>query len=182
MSNLDNIINKIIEDAKQEAKQLVEQAELDMKAERDRSNEAAGREAEAIVDKARSEESFIRDRVKTGIERENRDRVLQAKEKLIDRCFDLAKQRLKGMSDEDYRSLIDSYFSANPITEGLVLEIPEDRDYPQQPGLRIEKNAKLASGFRIQTDDIRINNDFEQMVDVLRESLEPRIAKMISER
>ncbi len=182
MSNLDNIINKIIQDAEVEAKQILDGANEESAMRVKEAVESAKQTGASLINRAKSEESLIEDRVRTGIERESRDLVLQAKQNVINRAFELAKKELRELPDAEYARVLDEFLASNEISKSSVIEIPEDRTYQPKSKLKVEKNPLLRSGFRLQTEDVRISNDFEQIVDVIRESLEPTIGKMIAER
>ncbi len=182
MSNLDNIINKIIQDAELEARQIVDDARKESEEKVQESIDSAKQEAANVISRARSEESLIEDRVRTGIERESRDLVLQAKQNVIDRAFELAKRELRDLPDAEYHKVLENFLASANFSESDVIEIPADRSFQAGGKIKVEKSPHLRSGFRLQTEDVRISNDFEQIVDVIRESLEPTIGKMITER
>lgn len=182
MSNMDNILKTIIDKAEKEAAEIKAQAQNQADQEYERALESAEKEAQTLVQRAENERELIADTVKSGLERESRDKVLQAREDVVDEVFQTAKSRLKNLSDEEYSQIIDRYLANHDLDQDLVIVIPENRNYESKQGYQVEKSKTLESGFRIESEEIRISYDFAQIVEVLRESLEPEIGKMISER
>ncbi len=183
MSNLENITKKILDDASLEAEQILSKAKAQGQELIDGSCHAAQRDAEKTVEKARLESALIEDRVRTGAQREARDRVLAAKQSVADRAFVLAKEALKNLPQERYAAVIDRYFAENPVTQKLILELPEGRTYqPASDQVQVVHSGELKSGFRLIRGGVRTNYDFETLVDYVRDSLEAEVVHIVSER
>lgn len=181
MTNLDNIVKNILEDAKIEADRIVEDAEK--KALQAREDKIASIEAdnEKAMKGRESLEARIRDRVRSGAERDIRNRILEAKQATIKRVFDLAKNELASMSDEEYKKLLDNFLDKKDLSDECRLEIPKNRSYKSNK-VKIEKNADLKSGFRLVDGGIRENFDFSDIVDLLRTNMETVVLDLIKER
>lgn len=180
MSNLDNITNKILEDARAQAQRLIADAERQGLRRIEEQTSNARQEAEEMIEKAKEESALIKDRIQTGAEREARDLVLSAKQEVIEKVFARAKKRLAEMSDEDYRKAITRVLRTHKV-EGMVLQLPKGRSYEAE-GVTVETDPTLESGFRLVTGGIRANYDYAALVDYLRESLEAEVLGIVTER
>ena len=181
MSNLDNIINSIIEDANQEANRIIEDARS--KAEAAKNETLARLEEEAKTFEARKPvlAAQIRDRIQTGAEREARNLVLSAKQSAVDRVFAQAKEELSKMGGVQYKEVLDHFLKKMPKDQDIVVEIPQKRNY-ESKDFPVKKVDDLRSGFRINRAGIRENFDFDQVVDSLRNSLDTEVIQLLSER
>ena len=97
MSNLDNIINKILQDAQDEAKKIIEEVESEIAVLVGDSENKAQLEADKIVEKSRLESMQLKDRIISNSNLIARDMVLVAKQEVISMVFDRAKEKLKNL-------------------------------------------------------------------------------------
>ncbi|WP_304263365.1 V-type ATP synthase subunit E [Kallipyga massiliensis] len=181
MSNLNNIINSIIEDANQEANRIIEDARTKAQAEKQECMDRLAREDQAFDARKSVLEAQIRDRVQTGAEREARNLVLTAKQEAVDRAFNLAKEELTKMGGVQYKKVLDRFLKKVTKSPDLVVEIPKNRNY-ESSEFTVIKVDDLRSGFRINRGGIRENFDFDQVVDGLRSSLDTEVVQLIAER
>ena len=181
MSNLDNIVNSIIEDANQEAKRIIEEAQNKAQTDKKESLDRLDREERAFEGRKSVLEAQIRDRVQTGAEREARNLVLSAKQEAVDRAFNLAKEELTKMGGVQYKKVLDRFLQNVPKSPDLIVEIPRNRNYESED-FTVKKVDDLRSGFRINRGGIRENFDFDQVVDSLRSSLDTEVVQLIAER
>lgn len=181
MANLDNIVKNILEDAKVEAKRIVDEAEEKALKIRQEKLEEIKADQEKALKNRDSLEAQIRDRVRTGAERDMRNRILKAKQDTIKRVFDLAKDQLASMSDEEYKKLLDAFLEKKDIAEDSILEIPKGRNYKSEK-VKVKKTDDLKSGFRLLRGGVRENFDFQELADTLRTSMETVVLDLIRER
>lgn len=179
MSNLDNIIDKIKKDASKEAEQFLQHAQENERLTLEAAEERAKERIEAYEARATENSKLVRERVLSGSTQTARDEVLMEKQSLIDRVAQLSKQALVDMPDEQFVGLVKSYLDKHPMHEGSELILPENR---KAVGQKLSKgtvtyNEKLASGFQILQDGIKLNFDFEEIVETLKEEKAPEIVK-----
>ncbi len=181
MSNLDQIVSHIIEDANQEANRLMEEARLRGEEKNRALLAAVEAEAAKFDHRKEAEAARIQDRVRTGAEREARNRILTAKQAVMDRTFALAQDQLRKMSGVEFKKILDRHLAKLPVEADAILEIPQNRNY-EAKGWTVRKVSNLSSGFRIIRGGVRENYDFDELVETLRHSLDSEIIHLISER
>lgn len=181
MSNLDQIKQKILQDAQQEAGRILEGAKSQADEKLENARKEAREQAEALLGRAQKEGPNIRDRVISGKDREARSLVLEAKQNLVDRVFHLAKEQMATMKEEDYEKILDAFLLNHRYDRDTVLEIPENRSYRTNK-VEVKPSSEIQSGFRVVKDGIRENYEFSEIANYLRESLEADIIRQITER
>lgn len=182
MSNLDNIIDKIESTAKETASEILNKAEIENKTKLDEEIIETEKIAKEIIRRAEEDSLQIKDTVTASVNREARDIVLTAKQDVVDKVFDLAKERLVNISDSDFKNVLVNFLEKYEIPDGAIVEVPKNRNISDIGGVSIVEVEGLRSGFRILKDGISDNYDFEKLVDYFREDLEEKVIDMISER
>ena len=101
-SNIDNIIDKIKLDSDKEAEKILGEARREAKLILSNRNLQAEEKAREIEKKAHFEAEEIGIKQKESTNLKARDRVLSAKNKLVDKIFDLAHKELLNLSNEEF--------------------------------------------------------------------------------
>ncbi|HEY8362916.1 MAG TPA: V-type ATP synthase subunit E [Tissierellaceae bacterium] len=180
MSNLENIVQRIIDDAKVKADNMIKEA-----------NEAkeqmvASKEQEAmeykkkIVERAKREADLTKERIISSAELKVRNEKLFAKQKVLDKVFNLAKERLKSLDDERYMSFLKSVIKGLNLTGTEILVVPahmKDKVKKYGIALRVSDDETVESGFLIKDKGAILNYTFDSLVEHYREQMETEIAQ-----
>lgn len=180
MSNLENIVNKIVDDAKAEADRIKEEA---MRANEDitssKINEANERR-KRIIERAKADAVMIKDRIISNAELKVRDEKLKAKQEILDRVFALAKERLKDLDENDYLGFLNNSLNNLDLKGDEVLIVPDkvkSKVKDQGLSVAVSDNETVESGFVLKDKDIIMNFSFDALVNYAREELESEIAQ-----
>jgi len=92
MSNLDNLVQKILDDAKERANAIIEDANKVKEEVIDAKVREANEKKEKIIERATAEAELLKERVISSAELKVRNEKLKAKQTVIDRVFNLAKK------------------------------------------------------------------------------------------
>ncbi|MBU3108374.1 V-type ATP synthase subunit E [Clostridium gasigenes] len=197
MSSLNNIISKILKDAKDKNENIVSTAN----AEKDiiiskKINSAKEIESE-MAKKSQIEAKSRKERILSAAKLKVRDNKLGAKQGIIEDIFKTSIDKLCSSSKEDFKNfilnsvlsikvdgdetLIVNEASINIIDEAFIKELNE-----ALKAKGINGDIKLSSqtrefngGFILQKNGIEINNTYEALVDSLREELEAEVAGVL---
>lgn len=197
MSSLNNIISKILKDAKDKNENIVSTAN----AEKDiiiskKINSAKEIESE-MAKKSQIEAKSRKERILSAAKLKVRDNKLGAKQGIIEDIFKTSIDKLCSSSKEDFKNfilnsvlsikvdgdetLIVNEASMNIIDEAFIKELNESLK-----AKGINGDIKLSSqtrefngGFILQKNGIEINNTYEALVDSLREELESEVAGVL---
>jgi len=190
VATIDEINNKIIQDAEAEAKERLEKATERAGKIIEMARQEAVRIKKEIMEKSEKEaaEYIRRAKVLAGIE--VRKEKLELRQKLLQEALQKTLEKLASMPEEDYCSMI----------AGAVMKLREDEEYEillaendrlrigskleeilaktaEETGKRInvrisDSNANISGGFIIRTEDIELNYSFENIMSAEKEELE----------
>lgn len=181
MANLDNITASILQDARDEADRILQESQDKADQKRETRLDALKKEHDQLLDKRDLIKGQIEEEIQTGAQNEARNMLLAAKQKVIDRVFNLAKQDLADMDDESYKDFLDHFLTQTKPGPDVVLEIPSKRNF-QSKAVQVKKSDRVQSGFILVKGGVRVNYDFDTVVDSLRERMDTEILETIQER
>ncbi|MDO5688943.1 MAG: V-type ATP synthase subunit E [Tissierellia bacterium] len=182
MSNLENITQKILEDAKNKVKEI----ELNAKTEAENliqsREEEANRVKETILKRAEAEAAQAKEKIISGATLKARDLQLMAKQTVMDRVFDLAKEALKSLGEGEYAGFAEKVIAGLKL-KGNELIIPQEGRAEalkaRFPKLNISSTDTVDSGFAILDGKTLLNYNFNDLVDFNRLELEGEIAERL---
>ena len=179
MSNLENLVQKILDDAKKEADLIIEEANKNKEEIVSSKIKEANEKKERILEKASREAEMIKDRIISNAELSSRDEKLNSKKVIIEKVFSLAKDNLKSLNEDDFIKFLKRNIETMELDGSEVLIVPEYmKEKVKSLGLSINVSEveTVESGFLIKNNNVIMNYSFESLVDFLREELEGEIA------
>ena len=181
MSNLDNIIDEILQDAENESKKIVEDARKEVADLVGKTESEAQKKADKIVEKAKVEGAQSKDRIISNSSLTARDMVLVAKQEMINKVFDLTKEKLKTLNHEVYLSFVEKSLKTLEIKEDSEIILTESEKKlagEELFGIKVA-NETVESGFSLKNGKIILNNEFSSLVDLIKEDLEQEVAEKL---
>ncbi|MDO8886286.1 V-type ATP synthase subunit E family protein [Candidatus Oleimmundimicrobium sp.] len=194
---LEDIINRIINDAKKNAADIESEArakaysimdEVKAKAKSAKANALA-----EAKDEAKKEEK----RVVSLARLEARNTVLSQKRAVMDDVFNEALKQLKSLPDDKYCDLIKKMI-LRAVTEGdeeLILSSVDKKkvgnNFINEINVALKTQGKkgelvfsketrdIEGGFILKKGKVEFNNSFSALIEMVRESLEPKIAGIL---
>ncbi|WP_422484870.1 V-type ATP synthase subunit E [Gudongella sp. DL1XJH-153] len=184
MSNLDNLTQKILEDAKNKASEIVKGAEKRNDSLINQRVKEANERKEKILEKAAAEAEMLKDRVISSAELKVRDEKLSAKQEVMDTVFKMAKDKLSDLDQKEYLRFVESSIKDIDI-EGKPSVLVKKEKVQQLKELSDEvalvEDESVDSGFILKDGDIIYNYTFDALVDEIREDLEGEIVQKLFE-
>lgn len=182
MSNLENLTQKILDDASKRASIIKEDSEkINMEIINSKIDEANDKKSK-LIDKATSEAALLKERVISNAELKIRNEKLKAKQVVIERVFNLAKTKLENLSEDDFTAYLSNTLKNIDFQGHHVLIVPEKfREKVISLGLPliVSQDETVDSGFLIKGDGIILNYNFNSLVDYYRDDLEAEIAQSL---
>ncbi|MBU3090612.1 V-type ATP synthase subunit E [Clostridium sp. CF011] len=197
MSNLDKLAAKIIEDAKIKAETILKEAKNNEILLIEKKTKEAELVKKQMIEKTKVEAIMVSKRIVSNSQLKARNEKLGAMQKMIDKVFESALEKLMAINDNDYLELIKKYLLSMPIAgdEEIILpgkykSIVSD-EYLSGINISLKTNGKIGelklssdnrdikSGFVVLKNGIEINNTFESLVNSLRDELEPEIVNAL---
>ena len=102
MSNLGNLTDKILEEAKIKAQRQIGEAEAFSKDTVSRKVREAEEKKAKMLEKAAFDANLLKERMISNAEVNSRNEVLSSKQRIIDKVFEEAKKRLGELPKSDY--------------------------------------------------------------------------------
>lgn len=182
MSNLENLTQKILDDAKSSADNIIKEAERKKEGLVISRIKEAERLAERILERANNEAYTVKDRIVSNAELKARDEKLSAKRNAMERTFFLAKSSLENMNEKDYLDFVKKNIMNLKLKGTEVLIVPEKMRESVNNlglGLQISDMDTVNSGFIIKDNNTILNFTFDSLVDYSRDELESSLARSL---
>ena len=197
MNNAEQVVKKILADAKAEAERIKKQAEETQAAEQAKLDEQLSeykKQTDVIAQKAgKDKKAHLLAAARMDIAKQ----LLAEKRKILDEVFDQARGQLENLSDEQYRKLITKLMLEAVETgdEEVIIDNEErriDQEFiksinqqlgPSRKGnLKLsEEKANLGRGFILKRGKIKNNVSIEVLLAQTRKELEIELAKELFE-
>lgn len=181
MSSLDNIIEEIIKNAQLEAKEIIDKATIESENVKEKAKIEANKESEKIIEKAKLEGQQSKERILSNSKIVARDKILVAKQKVIDKVIEDVKEKLKNIDHDLYLKYVENTIKSLSIkkdSEILLTEKEKEIVGENLFGIKVS-NETVESGFSLKNGKVLFNNDFSSIVEASKEDLEREISKML---
>lgn len=179
MAELSNLTNRILEEAKSLADEIVKSAELKAENIMEKSNKQAKLRYDSIVEKGTLEAENLKERLKSNAKLKARDNELNAKQEVIKRVFEETLEDVKNIDDEKLISYIQNNAS---FSEDSILLVQKDRlDLVKEkfPQLKVSEERFVDSGFVEISGGIEKNFTFSTQIDYIKDEIQGEIAKVL---
>ena len=111
MSNLDNLVAEILQQAQKEANRILTKTKAENLEFIENENKKIQREVDIIEQRSKEEAISLKERILSNANLKSRDMILQAKEELVDKVLKKALERLKNIDKDSYLDFVKSFFS-----------------------------------------------------------------------
>ena len=181
MSNLDNLVAEILQQARKEANRILTKTKAENLEFIENENKKIQKEIENIQWKANEEAISLKERIISNANLKSRDMVLQAKEELVDRILGKALERLKNIDKDSYLNFIENTLKTLDVSKDTEIiltkkmkEILGDEIF----GYKVSDDV-VESGCNIKDGNVIYNNEFSNLLEFNKEDLEKEILKKI---
>lgn len=209
MESADNkIIDRILNDAREERKAIIKEAkrsaEMLLEKQRQLARHSAEKEVYSLLKRAENEASVIKGKVTTDIKRRAGWLVLSEKERLVTNVLNEVKNRLVNLQkSEEYLPVLEKLIvDAGTVLDGETLEVMLNENDSSLPlklnklekkiadgtgvktRLKISKQQIKAVGVIVKTNDgkIFVDNTFEAILSRRERELRLKIARILFSR
>lgn len=186
MSDINNLVNKILAEREREAERIIAEAEEKAAGVVAESVESAEKEKTRILEAAELDAAKQAEQLVSGKKLEIRDEHLDAKRQVIERVFEAVREKLNNMPKEKFLGFVKNHLTALDL-DGWELVLPKKygiADIAEVNSLLDGKNAGLklhtggrdvTGGFVMLKAGVENNNTFDALVDYYRYELESEI-------
>lgn len=183
MSNLDNLVAEILQQAQKEANRMLTKAKTENSEFSEKENKKVQKEVEAINDKAQEEAQALKERVISNANLKSRDMILQAKEELVEDVLERVLERLKNIDTKKYLKFVENILKNLNLSKNAELIVTKDMRLALGDKILDYKisDQTVESGCSIKDGNLIYNNEFSNLIEFNREELEREILNKIFE-
>lgn len=183
MSNLDNLVAEILQQAQKEANRMLTKAKTENSEFSEKENKKIQKEVDAINDKAQEEAQALKERVISNANLKSRDMILQAKEELADDILEKVLERLKNIDTKKYLKFVENILKNLNLSKNTEVMVSKDMKLALGDKILDYKisDQTVESGCSIKDGNLIYNNEFSNLIDFNREELEREILNKIFE-
>lgn len=197
MSNIKNLTEKILEEAKHKEQEIATYAESEKEKILSSKIKEADDEKKLILLKAEEEAKTKKERIISSTTLKVRNEKLEIKQKLISEVFEKALEELCSMNSSKLKNFIKHTILDLDIEgdETIILnedgkskiddKFVEDLNFiflarNKKGELKVrEENGNFKGGFIIEKNGVEINNTFESLMDSMKDELEYEVSKAL---
>ena len=183
MSNLDNLVAEILQQAQKEANRMLTKAKTENSEFSEKENKKVQKEVEAINDKAQEEAQALKERMISNANLKSRDMILQAKEELADDILERVLERLKNIDTKKYLKFVENILKNLNLSKNAEVIVSKDMRLALGDKILDYKisDQTVESGCSIKDGNLIYNNEFSNLIEFNREELEREILNKIFE-
>lgn len=196
MSNLNNLTSKILEDAKAKANSLIEEARIEEAKVIEKKRREANEIKSSMIEKAKTEAVVREERILSSAQLKVRNEKLKAKGEIIEKVLKLSKEKLKDMTDDNFKKFLMNYILIMDIYGDEEIIVPDkykgsiENNMTEINNLLSSKGKKgqlvlhkgerkVEEGFIVFKNGIENNVTFDNLISFRRDELEQEIVKML---
>ena len=153
MSGLDNIVEEIRNQSKQEADEILKEADVFCKDYMNKIKKDVEVEVVSIEKKALADRKLYEEKTVSGMEFLERNSILRAKQQVIEQAIDKARESIAGLNDEEYFNVLEELLRKNVQQgKGKICFSKKDLD-------------RIPNGFEDRVKEIVAENQGELVID-----------------
>lgn len=153
MSGLDNIVEEIRNQSKQEADEILKEADVFCKDYMNKIKKDVEVEVASIEKKALADRKLYEEKTVSGMEFLERNSILRAKQQVIEQAIDKARESIAGLNDEEYFNVLEKLLRKNVQQgQGKICFSKKDLD-------------RIPNGFEDRVKEIVAENQGELVID-----------------
>ncbi len=178
MNNLDLILESIKNKAEEEKNQILDQAKAEAKEIIDEAKKRGEDEAKTIIDRAKNESDLTLANEKLSSSRKARDIKIKAKNELINEVIDKVLSELKNLDRPAYKRFVLNRLEDFPHSNAEII-LKEGMEYAfnssELKGLSVS-NETTDDGFIIKDGNVTYDNSFSSIIDYERDEIKKIIS------
>lgn len=195
--SLEKIIERIEQDAKNQAEEIIKNASANSDKIIQEANERANQVKAQALEESKKQAGVHKQRLISTASLDLRKDILTEKQRAIDSAFQEAMDNLLKMRDDEYQKIIVKMILPNVLTgnEEIILserdktrlgkvfldKINNELSKTGKKGrLTIAKDSyNILGGFVLRRGNVELNNSFESLFNSIREDIESEVSKVL---
>jgi len=181
----EKLINRIKRDAEEKTREILREAEETAEKLINDTKKQAEREAEEIIaDGKKQVENLKRIRVSKAHQEAQRA-IMNTREEIIEECFNIAFEKLKTLSSEEYKNIVNKIIEETkknmPSEIEAYISREEDKEILGNHGIPVKGYINAIGGVILQSLDgnMRVDNTFEGILERKKPVIRTIIGKIL---
>ncbi|MEF8878970.1 MAG: V-type ATP synthase subunit E family protein [Candidatus Thermoplasmatota archaeon] len=181
----EKIIEKIKKDSQRKTQEIINDAEQQAEEIKQKAKDEAKKQAEQIISNGEKKSKNIERINESKANQENKKKILDAKEEIINQCFQKAKEKLADLTEEEYKKIVKSYIEngKKQLDDNAKAWISRDVDKKivEQEDIEVEKKIDAIGGIILKSADGKLTLDytFENILQRDKDRLRVKIGKKL---
>ncbi|KAA0015061.1 hypothetical protein B6U81_02415 [Thermoplasmatales archaeon ex4484_30] len=181
---LEELIHRIKEEAEKEIEEIIQRAEEEAKRIIEEEKEKGRKEAEKIEKQGKKEAERLKEKILASARRKAKAYIIQAKEEIINECFNEIANKLRKMDGKSYEKFMEKKLkeAIKEIEDGYIVSTrKEDEKIAKKLGLEVKGKTEGIGGVILKSRDGRKEMDltFDFMLEKEREEIRIKIAEKL---
>lgn len=185
MSNYENLINKILDDAENKKNSIIDKAKAESDSIIDNKIKEANQNKVRLIEKANRDGGQLKDKIISKAELNVRKKELESKKRILDIVFNQALEELINLDGKTLKEYIINTINGLNIIGDYKLLIPSSYNVEDFNELidnnivSVESSNILKGGFILEKDGTSINYSFEVLINFVREEIEFEVSNLL---
>ncbi len=187
MSNYENLIKKILDDANLKKTNMIDKAKEEAKKIIDNKVKEGNKNKELMINNAHKQGEQLRDKIISKSELNIKKKKLECKKQVLDEVFNEALTDLNNLSPKDLKDYITNIVNSLNLSGEYDLLIPHDYNKDDFSDINLKdieiSNIKpceyLSGGFILDQNGTSINYSFDVVVKFIREEIEFEVSNLL---
>lgn len=190
--SIENITQKILAEANEAAKAIIEKAEIQGSEIIDEAKNKADEMLKNELAKSENDAEILKQRKVSAAQLQAKKMLLSAKQESINKSFQQAHNKLTQLPEEKYVNFIIEEIMKSSVSEGELILNEKDKKNIGEKIVKLisekiktnkivlsDKTIDASGGFVLKSGNIEINSTFETIINSIKEELTFEVANVI---
>ncbi len=179
MAELNELIEKILNESEKEAEKILSIAKEKAKKIEENYKKEAEKKYNLLVEKGKTESLQLKEKLKSTAKLKARDRVLEEKQKIMKKVFEEVLEELKNIDSKKYISYLKKNMSSSKNKELVVMENKLDLVKENFEGVKISTDRFVETGFIEIVAGVEKNFTFNTQIEYIKDEMQGEVAKIL---
>lgn len=182
---LEDIIKKIKKETEEKIKEIKERSKKEIEKIEEEYKKEIEKKKKEILDLAKENEEKRIESCRIQLSMETKNLLLKKKNEILDEVYNKVLEKLSSLNENDYLKLILNLLKDCP-ENGEIIPAKGKEKIIQKAILESRKKIRLShqslpikGGFIFTSEDLEIDNSFENLIKIIREKTEIEVAKIL---
>jgi len=181
----EKIIDQIKKDSEKEIKKIKKDVDTQVKIIIDEAKKEAEQKSKEILEQGKKQADNIKKILISQSNQDSNRQKMNAREEVIDKCFNKAKEKLSKTSGNDYEKILDNLIKKGKTNIKGEIKVytsrSSDKKIAEKHGLKVVGNVESIGGIILASNDgkITLDNTFEGILKREKDEIRNKVGKVL---